>query len=80
MGSVAFPEVIIQELAVVVDTMDGIETVLLRPLRPTDPNGSFGFNGAQWQPAGQGMEIGRNLHPSEGTKSKLKYSCGTLTK
>lgn len=61
--TIAFPEIVIQELAEVASDIDGIDHVLLRPIRPTDPTGSFGFAGSEWAPRGDRMQIGHNAPP-----------------
>ncbi len=57
-----FPEAAINEVAAMVERIDTIDHVHLRPLVPTDSHRSFGVGGAEWRPTAQ-LEIGKNAPP-----------------
>lgn len=48
--SLDFPENIIEELAISLDLLDGIDKVVKRPVRPTDANGTAGVYAVDWSP------------------------------
>jgi len=45
-----FPENIVDELVTSLEDVTGINVVVKRPLRPTDPNGSAGVYAVDWSP------------------------------
>lgn len=55
--SLDFPENIVEELSITLDTLAEVDKVVHRPLRPTDPNGSIGIYAVDWNP--QEYQIGQ---------------------
>jgi len=54
---VDFPENIVAELGVTLATIEEVDQVINRPLRPTDPNGAIGIYAVDWNP--QEYQIGQ---------------------
>lgn len=52
-----FPENVVEELAISLDVLEGIDVVVKRPLKPTDPNGAAGVYAVSWNP--EGYQIGQ---------------------
>lgn len=52
-----FPENIVRELKSSLAAIEGVDIVLRRPLRPTDPTGSLGVYASMWDPSE--FEIGQ---------------------
>jgi hypothetical protein len=53
-----FPNNVVEELKVSLEELEGVDVVLRRPLKPTDPNGSAGVFAGTWTP--QEMVIGQH--------------------
>lgn len=52
-----FPVNVVEELKTSLDLLTGVDHVLRRPLRPTDPTGSMGVYPVSWNP--DGYQIGQ---------------------
>jgi len=61
---VPFPDCIIEVLKTRLGTISGVSGVLVRPLEPTDPNGSVAVTFELWQPVQIEMGTGRGFDPS----------------
>jgi hypothetical protein len=52
-----FPQNVVKELKASLTSMVGVDKVLQRPLKPTDPSGSVGIFATVWNP--EGWQIGQ---------------------